>query len=136
MAIQTRSFHKRPRPGELVRPSGFHSVICRALLVAILACARLAAAGTVWIDTDISIGSPFREVDDAYALVVAFRSPEIRIAGLSTSYGNAPLESTTRIARDLVRQFGASANLKPEQVFAGAGSPAEFGRPTEASEEL
>ena len=47
------------------------------LLVVILGFARLAGAETVWIDTDVSIGSPIREVDDAYALVLALRSPEI-----------------------------------------------------------
>src|SRR4051812_41513428 len=81
---------------------------------------RFALADTVWIDTDISMGSPIREVDDGYALVLAFHSPEIQIAGLSTSYGNAPLDATTRIARDFVRRFGADAKLKPDKIFAGA----------------
>jgi inosine-uridine nucleoside N-ribohydrolase len=107
-----------------------------ALLGAVLGCARLAAAGTIWIDTDVSIGSPIREVDDAYALVLAFHSPEIRIAGVSTSYGNAPLGHTTRAARELVLRFGGSAKLTPAQVFAGAASASDFGRRTEASDGL
>jgi inosine-uridine nucleoside N-ribohydrolase len=98
--------------------------------------ARFAAAETVWIDTDISIGSPIREVDDAYAIVLALHSPEIRIAGISTSYGNAALGHTTRAARELIRQFGAPANVKPDQVFAGARNPADLGRRSEASEAL
>ncbi len=65
-----------------------------------------AEAERVWIDTDLSIGSPIREVDDAYALVLALHSPEIQIAGLSTSYGNAPLGQTTRATLDLVQRFG------------------------------
>lgn len=97
---------------------------------------RLASAGTVWIDTDVSIGSPIREVDDAYALILAFHSPEIRIAGLSTTYGNAPLGATTRIAQDLVRRFGNSAGLTIDHVFAGAVSPSERGRRTAATEAL
>src|SRR5256885_16946693 len=88
-------------------------------------------AGTIWIDTDVSIGSPIREVDDAYALVLAFHSTEIRIAGISTSYGNAPLGHTTRAARELIRHFGAAARLRPEQVFAGARSGADLGRRSE-----
>jgi inosine-uridine nucleoside N-ribohydrolase len=136
MAIQTRNFHEHPNPSQLVRTPGHFAVIRWAPLVAVLGLARLALGGTVWIDTDVSIGSPIREVDDAYALILAFHSPEIRIAGLSTSYGNAPLESTTRIARDLARRFGARANLKPEQVVAGAKSPADLGRQTGASESL
>jgi inosine-uridine nucleoside N-ribohydrolase len=107
-----------------------------ALLGAVLGFARVAAAGTVWIDTDVSIGSPIREVDDAYALVVAFHSPEIRIAGISTSYGNAPLGHTTRAARELVLRFGGSGKLTPGQVFAGAASASDLGRRTEASNGL
>ena len=102
----------------------------------LIGCVRFATAGTVWIDTDVSIGSPIREVDDAYALVLAFHSSEIRIAGISTSYGNAPLGHTKRAARELVRNFGAPANLKPEQVFPGARSAADLGRHSEASDAL
>ena len=107
-----------------------------SLLGAVLGFVRLLSAGTVWIDTDVSIGSPIREVDDAYALVLAFHSPEIQIAGISTSYGNAPLGHTTRAARELVRLFGGDANVKAEEVFVGAGSAADLGRRNEASEAL
>lgn len=84
---------------------------------------------TVWIDSDPSIGLPFREVDDAFALILAFHSPEIRIAGISTTYGNASLKDTTRIARDLVTRF----DRKKCGVYAGARSPRDFAR-TDASE--
>jgi inosine-uridine nucleoside N-ribohydrolase len=106
------------------------------LLGAVLALARVVSANTVWIDTDVSIGSPIREVDDAYALVLALHSPEIRIAGVSTSYGNAPLGHTTRAARELIRQFGVAASVRPEQVFTGAASSADLGRRSQASEAL
>jgi pyrimidine-specific ribonucleoside hydrolase len=106
------------------------------LLALALGLTRFVDAGTIWIDTDVSIGSPIREVDDAYALVLALHSPEIRIAGVSTSYGNAPLGHTTRAARELIRQFGVPANVRPEQVFAGAASAADLGRRTQASEAL
>src|SRR3954469_23166191 len=88
-------------------------------------------AETVWIDTDVSIGSPIREVDDAYALVLAFHSPELRIAGISASYGNAGLARTTRVAREMAERFGPSG----VHVFAGAKSPEDRGR-TEASDAL
>src|SRR5205823_13124739 len=107
-----------------------------ALLGAVLGFARAAAAGTVWIDTDVSIGSPIREVDDAYALVLAFHSPEIRIAGVSTTYGNASLTATTRAAKELVTRFGGAARLKADHVFPGAGSPNDLGRRSAASEAL
>jgi inosine-uridine nucleoside N-ribohydrolase len=102
------------------------------LFAAIFAAARVAAAETVWIDTDVSIGSPFREVDDAYALVLAFHSPELRIVGISSSYGNAPLAYTTRAAHQLAARFGP----KSARVFAGAKSPRDLGQPTDASNAL
>ena len=95
-----------------------------------------ARAATVWIDTDISIGSPIREVDDAYALVLAFHSPSLRITGLSTTYGNAPLGHTTLAARDLVQRFGRSPGLNPSQVFSGAASARDLGRRSDASDAL
>ena len=104
---------------------------------ALIGMARVAAASTaVWIDTDVSIGSPIREVDDAYALVLAFHSPEIRVAGMSTTYGNASLAATTRAAKDLVSRFGAAAGLKADHVFAGARSASDLGVRSEASEAL
>jgi pyrimidine-specific ribonucleoside hydrolase len=106
------------------------------LLCAVLGLARVVSAHTVWIDTDVSIGSPIREVDDAYALVLAFHSPEIRIAGVSTTYGNAPLSATTRAAQDVVRRFGGPAGLAADQVFAGAASASDFGRRSAASDAL
>jgi inosine-uridine nucleoside N-ribohydrolase len=107
-----------------------------ALLGAVLGFARFAAAGTVWIDTDVSIGSPIREVDDGYALALAFHSPEIRIAGVSTTYGNAPVAATTRAAKDLVARFGGAAGLTGDKVFAGVRSANDLGRRSEASEAL
>ncbi|PZR75448.1 MAG: hypothetical protein DLM73_05300 [Chthoniobacterales bacterium] len=107
-----------------------------ALLVAAFCAVHIASARTVWIDTDISIGSPIREVDDAFALVLAFHSPEIRIAGLSTTYGNASLGQTTRVARDLVQKFGQSGGLTVDHVFSGAGSASDLGRRSAASDAL
>src|SRR5688572_28955155 len=93
-------------------------------------------ATAVWIDSDVSIGSPVREVDDAYALVLALHSPEIRIVGLSTSYGNAPLGHTTHVAQDIVRRFGGPAGLSVAKVYSGARTASEHGRRTEASNAL
>lgn len=106
------------------------------VIAAILCLAHGARAATVWIDTDISIGSPIREVDDAYALVFALHSPEIRIAGLSTTYGNAPLGHTTRAARDLVGRFGGAAGLTVADVHPGARSASDLGQRSAASDAL
>ena len=93
-------------------------------------------ATAVWIDSDVSIGSPIREVDDAYALVLALHSPEVRIAGLSTTYGNAPLGHTTRAAQNLVRRFSAGADFTVADIFQGARSASDLGRRTNASDAL
>lgn len=86
---------------------------------------------SVWIDTDLSIGSPLREVDDAYALLLAFNSPELRVVGLSSTYGNAPLRATTERTGDLLRRLRRSAGVE-----AGAASPRELGKRTAATEAL
>ena len=106
------------------------------LLLSLICLVHYAQAGTIWIDTDVSIGSPIREVDDAFALVFAFHSPEIRIVGLSTTYGNAPLGQTTRAAHDLVERFGQSAGLTVDAIFAGAESASDLGRRSAASDAL
>ena len=90
----------------------------------------------VWIDTDPSIGIPGHEADDGFALIQAFHSPELRIRGLSVSYGNAPLRKVLPIAREIVARFGAGAEVTPDRVFAGAASRKELGTATPATAAL
>lgn len=106
------------------------------LFAAIVCFAEKAVAAAVWIDSDVAIGSPIRDVDDAYALVLALHSPELSIAGMSTTYGNAPLGHTTRAARNLVSRFGAGAQLTEADIYPGARSASELGRRSAASEAL
>lgn len=82
----------------------------------------------VWIDTDPAIGVPRADVDDGLALVQAFHSPEIAVRGVSAVFGNAPLEQTGPIARDVVERFGPDGC----PVFEGAASADDFGRENEA----
>ncbi|MDQ6860435.1 MAG: nucleoside hydrolase [Verrucomicrobiota bacterium] len=93
---------------------------------------QTADAMVVWIDTDPAIGAPWREVDDAFALVYAFHSPDIQIAGISTSYGNAPLKRTTAVASEMVRRFAPA----PVVVSPGARTAADLGKATAADEAL
>ena len=90
----------------------------------------------MWIDTDPSIGIPGHEADDGFALIQAFRSPELRIRGLSVSYGNAPLRKVLPIAREIATRFGAEAGVTPNHVFAGAASRKELGTATPATAAL
>lgn len=107
--------------------------LCAIFVYGIL---QTANASVVWIDTDPSIGSPWREVDDAFALVLAFHCPDLKIAGISTTYGNASLHDTTRIARDITVRFGKPADLTTANVSAGASRSSDLGRPTPASDAL
>ncbi len=86
----------------------------------------------VWIDTDPSIEPGGHEVDDGFAMIQAFHSPELEIRGISVVFGNAPLEKTWPIGQDIVNRFGP----KGLKVFKGAGSSAELGKDSDASEAL
>ena len=76
----------------------------------------------VWIDTDPSIGVPFHEADDGFALIQAFHSPELRIQGISTTYDNAGLATTTRLTREMAARFGSPAGIDASHVYSGATS--------------
>ncbi len=90
----------------------------------------------VWIDTDPSIGVPLHEADDGFALIQAFHSPELRVRGISTTYGNAGLATTTRIAREMAARFGGPAGVDDAHVHPGAASARDLGKPTAATEAL
>lgn len=82
----------------------------------------------VWIDTDTAIGVPGADVDDGLALVQAFHSPEIAVRGVSAVFGNAPLDKTFPIAREVVERFGPAGC----PVHEGAASADDLDRETPA----
>lgn len=59
-------------------------------------------------------------VDDAFALALAARSPEVELAGVTTVFGNVSLDQTTRNAQRLLSYLGR----KDVPVAKGAGGPA------------
>lgn len=83
----------------------------------------------VWIDTDPSVGVPDRDVDDGLALLQALRSPELSVVGVSTVFGNAPLDQADPIGRALVDGWAPDV-----PVHTGAAGPGFT--PTPASEAL
>jgi len=93
---------------------------------------QVPAPHPVWIDTDPALGEPERDVDDGFALVQAFHSPELAIRGVSVVFGNAPLDRGLPIAQRLVRELGP-AGL---EVFAGAAGSNALGVETPASRAL
>lgn len=86
----------------------------------------------VWIDTDPSVARGGHEVDDGFALIQAFHSPELEVRGVSVVFGNAPLATTWPIGRELVEKFGPTGL----RVFKGAASGDDLGKETEASKAL
>jgi len=83
-------------------------------------------AHRVWLDVDAANG--IGEIDDGLALIQAFRSPELEIAGVSSVFGNAPLARSHPIALNITRVFGPEGAT----VHRGAGSAEERGEPSDA----
>lgn len=86
----------------------------------------------VWIDTDPSISSGPREVDDGFALIQAFHSPELELRGVSVVFGNAPFETAWPIGQEIVKKYGP-ANLS---VYAGAAKAQQLGVENDATRAL
>ena len=108
-------------------------VVCAAWWCAGAAVAQQPPRPTaVWIDTDPAIGVPDRDVDDGFALLQAFHSPELQIRGVSVVFGNAPLSQAWPIGRRIVRRFGP-AGL---QAYRGAAAGSGLGIETAASRAL
>lgn len=102
------------------------------LAALLLSVAPLGAAEPVWIDTDPSMAPGGHEIDDGFALLQAFHSPELAIRGISVVFGNAPLPDALRIGREFVARFGPMGM----PVYQGAASGRPAGQETEASRAL
>ncbi len=79
------------------------------------------SARRVWLDVDPAVMRGGREPDDGVAMVAAFRSPEIEVVGVSTVFGNAPVEVGHPIAVEIARRFGPPGL----PVHRGAATPGE-----------
>ena len=69
----------------------------------------------VFVDCDNTMGLPASEIDDGLTLLYLLGRPEVRIVGLSSTFGNGPVESTTRQLRLLISMLDV-----PLPVFPGA----------------
>ncbi len=77
-------------------------MICGAAMLSLMqpiAASRAADITPVIVDTDVG-----DDIDDAFALALLLRSPELRIEGITTSFGDTALR--TRLVRRLVHQAG------------------------------
>ncbi len=112
---------------------GLRLILLRALALLLAGGAVAHAQTDVWIDTDPSIGLLGRDADDGFALVQALRSPQIRIRGISTSWGNASGPQAFAIAREIAARFGTEASITGVKIFAGANAASDLGQSTTAT---
>jgi purine nucleosidase len=76
----------------------------------------------VWIDTDAACGyRATADPDDCFALLVLAGASELAVVGVSTVFGNAPLEETDRITRRAFEEWRGDAPLPV--VFKGLAHP-------------
>ncbi len=82
------------------------------------------------IDTDVATGvwheGRPRDVDDGFAIATALNAADIELVGVTTTYGNAPLIETTRVAAELVAIHAADTGDEVK-VIAGASGPIDQG---------
>ena len=77
----------------------------------------------VWIDTDAACGaSPTADPDDCFAVLMVASAPNVDVVGISTIFGNASLDVTDNITRDLVGRIEKEGH-SPIPVFRGASAP-------------
>jgi inosine-uridine nucleoside N-ribohydrolase len=60
------------------------------------------------LDCDNTMGKPYREVDDGLTLLYLLGRPDIEVLGITTTFGNGPIEDvyplTQQLLRDIDRQ--------------------------------
>lgn len=49
----------------------------------------------VYVDTDVSLGTPGAEIDDAAALIFLLRQKDVQVVGAGSVFGNAPIRDTS-----------------------------------------
>ena len=86
----------------------------------------------VWVDTDAACGhSRTTDPDDCLAILLLARTPGITLVGISTVFGNAPLEVTDPTARELAELLEVEGvrvpvyRGAPERIGAGATAATE-----------
>lgn len=81
----------------------------------------------VIVDCDNTMGAPFKEVDDGLTLLYLLGRPDVDILGITTTFGNGPIEDVYALTQDFLRRVGRS----DIPLFKGAGERGQ--PPTEAA---
>jgi purine nucleosidase len=83
-------------------------------------------------DCDITMGRPFREVDDGLVLLYLLGEPRVNLLSVTATYGNGPVGMTTRTARELLDCVECD-NIP---VLRGAAGPGDAAEANEAARHL
>ena len=85
------------------------------------------------IDTDVALGviheNRPRDIDDAFAIIEAINDEALNLLGITTVYGNAPLEHVDRTARELLAVKNISvpiASGAASATHSGSNDAVEF----------
>jgi len=83
-------------------------------------------------DCDITMGHPFRDVDDGLVLLYLLGETRVNLLCVTTTYGNGPVSMTTRTARRLLDSLGRTGVA----VLRGAAGPDEEAEANQAARHL
>jgi inosine-uridine nucleoside N-ribohydrolase len=93
-----------------------------------------AAKHSAWIDTDPACGQgATNDVDDCWALMMALRSPELDLRGISTTFGNTKGETALQVAHEAIGHLGGAASTPIYEGSHHSGSPAWKSTPGSAA---
>ena len=81
----------------------------------------------VIVDCDNTMGGRFKEVDDGLTLLYLLGRPDVEILGITTTFGNGPIDDVFALTKEFLRKVGRS----DIPLFKGAGARGQ--PPTEAA---
>jgi purine nucleosidase len=85
---------------------------------------RARATRRIWIDTDAACGYSARtDPDDCLAIALLAARADLRIAGISSVAGNAPLEVVEEVTHALARQLGLEVPARRSLIEALEAGP-------------
>ena len=84
----------------------------------------------LWIDADPACGlNATDDVDDCWALLAAFKSPEIVVRGISTVFGNVDGDTAHRVASNFIRRSTKEEGIVAPALYKGASERCIPGSP-------
>ena len=72
-------------------------------------------------DCDNTMGRPWSEIDDGLTLLYLLGRPDLELLGVTTTFGNGPLDHVQRCTERLVAELGLTRTLPVLRGAAGAG---------------